>query len=210
MKSWALVGIVLTLGIGVAACSSDDNSGSSSGSGGSGGSGSGSNSGGSPTSTTSTSSSPTSTTSTSSSPTSTTNTTATTSSGPGMTCDDIGVCQDDDQDPTNDCVTCAIIGDDVSVDGAACQDDYVACFGTAGDCSDGDVECCGLNDCINACPTDPAAQLDCICTNDGTQCTGDTTDPNTCFGQHPEGIEPLITILSCLFTDTCPNSCPSG
>jgi len=216
MKSWALAGIVLTIGIGIAACSSDDNNGGTgSGGGGSGGTGSGSHAG--PNSSSSHTASASGSMSTSSAsmsgPTSSATGTPTSSStGPGMTCDDIGVCSDDtpDQDPSNDCQSCAIIGDDVSTDSGICQDPYIACFGMTGDCM-GDatvLACCGINMCINDCPTDPPdAQLDCICTNDGNTCTATQTDPNTCFGANPDGIEAFIGIIQCIFNDACPTSC---
>lgn len=145
-------------------------------------------------------------------------TVGTTTSGMVGTCDDLGVCEGDGMDPASGCFECSIIGDDTTaVDGGACVEDYLACFGQAGDCSDGNPDCCAFDDCATACPDDDPAtatvdeNLECLCTPDTTDPTvcAATSMPGTCIGDHPTGTEDYLTFLFCVVGDTgvCAVSC---
>jgi hypothetical protein len=112
---------------------------------------------------------------------------------------------------TAGCLDCALTDDPtVASDAGVCLDSYETCFGTdpATACgTGGDPACCSFVDCLNACPADDPAtadvdeNLNCICTNDGTQCTMDQTDPNTCLGADGglQGAQEYIAIIDCLF-----------
>jgi hypothetical protein len=76
-------------------------------------------------------------------------------------------------------------------------------------CTGGNAECCAIADCSAACPdpaVDPAGNLDCFCTNDGTNCVEEQM-PGTCLGDHPNGLEDYAGVVQCIIGDTCPTSC---
>lgn len=127
-------------------------------------------------------------------------------------CDEIGVCQPTEGtiDPAATCFGCVVAGDTtVAPDGGICAESYLGCFGAAGDCSDGEPDCCATYDCIEACDLvenggdgngtvgNTQAELDCLCENDGTQCTAVGT--GTCLGDHPTGFQALVEWESCFF-----------
>ncbi len=62
--------------------------------------------------------------------------------GPGAggasACSDIATCQDGDQDPSNDCVSCAVT--------SVCSDQYTACTQNA--------DCVAINTCLTNCSVD--------------------------------------------------------
>jgi hypothetical protein len=64
--------------------------------------------------------------------------------GPGAggasSCGTISVCQDTDQDPSNDCVSCAFT--------SACSDQYMACTNS--------TDCIDVNTCLSKCAEDDA------------------------------------------------------
>lgn len=125
MKFWALCTMIVSAAA-LAACGSS--SGGGNGGGGSGGSAS-----------TSTGSKMTTTgssmTTTVTSTTGTGMTTTSSGTGGSASCDNKGVCEDTDMDPTNDCVGCALAGE--------CADEYAACTG--------DQDCVALNMCFGMC-----------------------------------------------------------
>jgi len=136
----------------------------------------------------------------------------TTSSGG---CDNQGNCEGDGSNPYSGCMECAVLGDGfVAVDGGACADEFSACFGDgSSDCTGaGDPTCCQFYDCIDACDAnsngtiDAGSELDCLCTNDGLQCTGNSA-PGTCRGDYPTGLQTAVAWEGCLYDDVCPNSC---
>jgi hypothetical protein len=203
MKSWAWAAIcisVVSLGAmsGAAGCSSDDPAGDGDddgeGGSGSGGTGSGATTGSGPTTGSGT----------------TTGTGSPASSGTGSTsesCDDIGVC-----DGENSCLVCSIVGDPADFsDGGECESAYSACFGTDDMCTGGDADCCAFDACVAACPMDDAAtpdvdeNLDCLCTNNGTQCEM-ASMPGTCVGDHPDGFAVYLPFVQCVL-DVCATSC---
>ena len=120
MKSWAVCTFIVSAVALVACGSSSDGAGGSGGNGGS--------------ATTSTGTGTTTVTSTGTG-TTTTTTTGTGTGGGAGSCDNTGTCQDADQDATNDCISCALVG--------ACSDQYNACTG--------DQDCVALNTCFNGC-----------------------------------------------------------
>jgi hypothetical protein len=113
-------------------------------------------------------------------------TTGSTTSG-SMACDDIGGCNGDGMDPASGCLECSIIGDDTTAsDGGECVEEYVACFGTMADCSDGNADCCALDDCLAACPEPDADFWMCACGSaDGASCDPAAAPVGTCFGDDP-------------------------
>lgn len=147
-------------------------------------------------------------------------TSSVTSSGSGnnsKSCDDIGVCEGDQMDPASGCFECAIIGDSTTaVDGGSCFDAYKQCFGTKADCSDaGNKACCDFSQCVADCPDDNMAtadkdeNLDCICTNDGSKCTGmEPMGSTTCIGKAgTPAVQDYLDFVNCVIDATCPNSC---
>ncbi|APR76688.1 Hypothetical protein A7982_02035 [Minicystis rosea] len=131
MKSWALCTFIVSA-VALTACGS-----STDGTGGNGGS-VGTGSGGATTGTGTTGTGNNGTTGTGNNTTTGTGNNTTTGTGTGGSagsCDNKGVCQDADQDTTNDCFTCALFG--------ACTDQYNACKG--------DQDCIALNTCFNGC-----------------------------------------------------------
>jgi hypothetical protein len=71
--------------------------------------------------------------------------------GPGAggasSCGTISVCQDADQDPSNDCVSCAFT--------SACSDQYMACTNS--------TDCIAVNTCLSKCaPDDAPCQQGCL------------------------------------------------
>jgi hypothetical protein len=135
------------------------------------------------------------------------------STGSGSnTCDDIGLCSGDGVDPSSGCLECAVIGDaSTAVDGGTCQDEYITCLGTDDLCTGGNQACCDMVTCLNSCPDatiDPDGNLDCSCTNDGTSCLPiEDQLPGTCLGDHPNGYNDYLNVISCIFLDTCSFSC---
>lgn len=144
-------------------------------------------------------------------------------------CDEIGVCAPEAGtiDPAATCFGCVVAGDtSVAPDGGICGEVYNACFGAAGDCSDGEPDCCALYDCIEGCDLvenggdgngttgDTQAELDCLCENDGTQCTAAGT--GTCFGDHQTGLAAAADWEGCFFgpdaqtPGPCVVSCDQG
>jgi hypothetical protein len=123
-----------------------------------------------------------------------------------MACEDIGSCTGDGMDPSSGCLECAVLGDDtIASDGGECGDEYLACYGTDENCTGAsDPECCQVVDCINACDAnmnnmiESGAELDCLCTNNGTQCE-QTQMAGTCLGDYPSGIQTLFAYEDCAF-----------
>lgn len=145
---------------------------------------------------------------------STTDISPVTTTGPQITCDQLGNCQGDGFDPKSGCVECATVGDaSIASDGGACALPYQQCYGTQGDCSDGTPDCCAFVSCLDACSQLPTNEefLDCLCTNDGGGCLdlGPQQQPGTCFGDHPEGTQAYIEVYTCAVNDVCPSSCGS-
>lgn len=141
---------------------------------------------------------------------STTDISPVTTTGPQITCDQLGACQGDGVDPKSGCLECAALGDtSVASDGGACGQPYLACFGTEGDCSNGLPDCCDFSSCLDACSQLPNDQfLDCVCTNDGNGCFDfPQQQPGTCFGDHLEGAQSYIDFYTCAVSDVCPFSC---
>jgi hypothetical protein len=130
-------------------------------------------------------------------------------------CDEIGSCEGDGANPDTGCLECAVLGSQYdAVDGGACADEFAACFGDGGmDCTGaGDPECCQVYDCLEACDAnmnnqiDAGPELDCFCTNDGSECVQNQL-PDTCLGDYPSGIQTAVEWEACLFEDVCPDSC---
>jgi hypothetical protein len=113
--------------------------------------------------------------------TSTTVTTTTTTVQPG--CDNKGVCQDQDQDPTNDCVSCSFQG--------PCQMQLEACVN--------DKDCC-LQQPDGACS--PDSFVGCI-----NNCGNDQQCVQKCQMSHPVGAKEYQDFLVCVVCQTCPNDC---
>lgn len=112
------------------------------------------------------------------------------STGP-YPCNQIPVCQDDDMDPFNDCVTC-------SQQMGACQFDAQTCSQNP--------ECNAFVACLSSCPEDDPATmqneaLDCICTSsDGFSCD-EPSEPGTCLGDHEAGLQDYISMAYCVWGD---------
>lgn len=123
-------------------------------------------------------------------------------------CDAIQICQGDGFNPESGCLECSIYGDStVAVDGGVCAESYFSCFGSNGDCSDGDPDCCAVLDCVELCNEQPDF-LDCVCTNDGSSCLSlEEQQPGTCIGDHPSGTLTYTSFTSCVFEDVCFESC---
>jgi len=163
--------------------------------------------------------------------------TATSSTGSKMTstgtsatgtCDDIGVCGGDGMDPTSGCIECSILGDSTTAtDGGTCQGAYVAAYGMDGMCTGGTGTpgACAFVDCETTCDAngnnkfDTQAEIDCFCTNDqmgaNSMCSplAMQTDTGTCLGAlnaDMAGLQAEGTFENCVFTTTCPGSCPQG
>ncbi len=133
--------------------------------------------------------------------------------GSDQTCDTIGVCQGDAVTPSSGCVECAVLGNDgFAINGGACLDEYVGCFGPGGTCDEGaHPECCKFFDCLVGCPEDDPGTaadelLDCACSNNGTECLVDQ-EKGTCLGDEPAGGERYLAWSACLFFDVCSVSC---
>jgi len=143
---------------------------------------------------------------------STTDISPVTTTGPQITCDQLGNCQGDGVDPKSGCIECAAFGDSsLASDAGACALPYQQCYGTQGDCSDGTPDCCAFAACLDVCSQLPTDQefLDCLCTNDGSSClgVGSEQQPGTCFGDHPEGTQAYVEFYTCAVNDVCPSSC---
>lgn len=99
-------------------------------------------------------------------------------------CDDTGVCQDADQDTTNDCISCAFAG--------ACSDQLQAC-GVEPDCctpqADGSCGTDSFVGCIGACAQGDQACLD------------------TCVQTYATGAALYNELLICAVCDQCPIDC---
>jgi hypothetical protein len=149
--------------------------------------------------------------------TTTSNVTTTTSSGGAQTCEQVApACEGDGMDPSSGCFECSIIGDStIATDGGLCADSYVACFGTDGSGTGATSQACvDLLGCLDACEaqfpdTESVEYLNCLCTNDGTQCTQGQTDPNTCLGADTnlEGLTALFAFQDCVTVEVCPTAC---
>jgi hypothetical protein len=131
---------------------------------------------------------------------------------PSGSCDDIDVCEGDGTTPSSGCVECSVLDDGTfALDGGACRDEYVGCFGPEGDCSDGHPDCCAFFDCLLACPEDDPGTatdeyFDCICDNDGTNCFVEQPE-STCLGAEPLGGQRYVDWVTCAFVDVCPGAC---
>ena len=104
-------------------------------------------------------------------------------------CDDIGECFGEGS-PDLGCFECAVLGGVSYVDSGACAGEYAACKGIAGDCSDGEPECCQVEACLDACQATPAAYWDCACGSaDEADCDLATAPAGSCFGDNPTGAD---------------------
>lgn len=104
----------------------------------------------------------------------------------GMTgeCDGTGVCQDQDQDTTNDCISCAFSG--------PCSGEVQACAGDPDCCTPQADGSCGADSfvgCIGACGPNDQACFD------------------TCTQTYPNGAQIYNALLLCAVCDTCPSDC---
>jgi hypothetical protein len=144
------------------------------------------------------------------------NGTAVTSVASGMFyCDEIGVCEGDGVTWNSGCTECAAFGPNPpALDGSACAEQYFICFGN-GDpscMSAPEPECCLLYQCLDACDFDASGfldvgpELDCFCTNDGSQCVR-PQQPGTCLGDYEAGLDPAIEWSVCIYEEHCPSSC---
>jgi hypothetical protein len=142
--------------------------------------------------------------------TTSTTTTSTTSGGPTGYCDDISQCEGDGVTPQSGCFECTILGDDtIAFDGGICSADYDQCFGPNGNCTGGgNPACCSFLNCVNACPADNPntttdENLNCLCTNNGSNCIAEPSGSTTCFGKFPTGADDYVTFANCVFGN-CP------
>lgn len=106
-----------------------------------------------------------------------------------------------------ECATLPCFDDDM-VDGNDC----LSCSQTTGECKL-EAETCGTNpecgafvDCFTACPVDdpmtPAdEELACLCTDDGTGKCKSPSEPGTCVGDHPDGVNDYVSLVTCVLGD---------
>lgn len=147
--------------------------------------------------------------------------TTTTTTGGGMTCDSIGQCQvAGNMSPTGDCVSCSLNMAAGYTDSGSCTAAYIAAYGMDGKCTGGGQQAaCDELTCENKCdPTgmfNTKAELDCLCTNDGTKClpAAMQTNTQTCIGAlHavPAAEAAVGKVDSCILQQVCPMSCGGG
>jgi hypothetical protein len=131
--------------------------------------------------------------------------------GTGFTesCDDIGACYGGGS-PNLGCFECAVYGGVQYSNSGACAYEYSACKGIAGDCSDGEPECCQLEACLDGCGADPAAYWSCACGSaDEASCNFATAPADSCFGDYPTGTELMygdegwVTCVAQVCTTSC-------
>ncbi|NUO47903.1 MAG: hypothetical protein HOV80_03505 [Polyangiaceae bacterium] len=104
-----------------------------------------------------------------------------------MSCDAIGNCLGDGV-PEQGCAECAALGGAPYYDSGVCSNNYFACMGSTGDCSDGEPECCLVNDCLSSCLGNPDEYWPCACGSpDEASCVLAAAAAGTCFGDYPTG-----------------------
>jgi hypothetical protein len=107
-----------------------------------------------------------------------------TGGAPPIGCDGTGVCQDADEDPFNDCVSCALAD--------ACSGQLQAC-GAEPDCctpqADGSCGADSFVGCINLCDAQDQACFD------------------NCLQTHPTGAQVYNELVFCAICDNCYNDC---
>ena len=144
--------------------------------------------------------------------------TVATTSG-GGTCDMIAKCSGDGVTPSSGCLECSIIGTPSdATDAGTCLQQYLAIYGSMGDCTGGQPSVCTYQKCAESC--DPTAQFttqaqwDCLCTNDKmgskSMCAMMQTDTNTCLGKlvaDKVAVTALVTFEDCVLKTVCPTSC---
>ena len=116
--------------------------------------------------------------------------------GTGMGCDAAADC--------TECMDCTI--NDIG----QCAASQLACLGEAGNCSDGEPECCSALMCREACMVNPASYWNCMCGSaDQDSCDPESAPAGTCAGDNPVGF-PLLYgptgIFTCVETN-CPTTC---
>jgi len=128
-------------------------------------------------------------------------------------CDAIGTCEGDGSNANSGCLECAVLGNStLASNGGACVDEYIGCFGFSGSCDEGGHPgCCAFFDCLVGCPDDDPATaadefLDCVCDNDGGDCT-EMQEPTTCLGANRAGGQRYVAWATCLYVDACPTAC---
>jgi hypothetical protein len=189
MKSWIYAMMVVSAAA-YAGCSSGGTSGTNTGGDGGSSDGGGGNGGGvtSVTSATSTGSNMVTSTSTGVMP---------------AACDNTGVCQDQDMDTTNDCVSCAFESE--------CVDQVSACGGEPDCCDANPCSPASYVGCINACvDTANACEMACGAGDQACvdQCGMDfDTCGMACQTQNPQGAMLYNDLVLCVICDTCPVDC---
>ncbi len=136
-----------------------------------------------------------------------------TGAGSAGSCDDIGNCSG--TDATDGCLECTVIGDATVEGGGDCVEEYVACFGTRADCTQGgNLSCCDFDACRTDCaeddPTFGVPYWQCVCgTTSANDCMLGAAPPASCVGAHPEGADLTWGAdgwITCVL-DVCETSC---